>query len=1314
MMCENTLRTFVRCKLEGMPEDLWVRSRAGSHAGRGFHYQDAVATEFAVRAWRGELSLSRLVPEGLEDVSLQFETHWLHLQTKSRRAHRGQFTFAELRPAWRHLAERLPADKSARAGLVLEAPLAGAETGLDRTIRDLDSPQLKKSVAAAVAGVIDADDFCARTHVLVMPAPEEVAVELLADRLSLPPASCVAHQAILRGELARLADENGVRAADAPAALSVSEIARLLDNVNEAIDPSALEEAVREGIAELVDFATAINEERFFSGVDVVVGHVVAGLPLERPEVEQLAGGLSDRGVALAVGPSGAGKSALIWLTAYASRHRVRWYRVRRLHEGDVPALVRLVKGLSPSGATVGFVVDDLGRDDRAGFDRLVEELREQPAACVLGACREEDLFVVRTAHTAAQVRPTLDPELAQQIWRELRASNETSWTEWREPYERSERLLLEYGHLLTEGARLAETVASQVERRVREERALELEVLALVATADAFGAELDATRLMAALSVEMTHMKGALARLIDEHLIREHDGLLCGLHELRSRYVMDAVHRSPPPTIAESVRRAIDLVAGTALQPFLTRLLLEDAVADDVVIEATFARLNREPHPRALAGALQALRLVGFRRVAAEWREIFAAEDAAPTNVGLIAHFALHGGDYDIFPEPIRRAIERIAELEPVELRGTLLEKIAPQIPVALAAADVGSAATVLAALGEVGQSVAIDPAALARVADGASLSEVRVLLEAAYGTAPELAVALADRLGGSAALLERLEREQPWVRDAHLDVDDDGRLTAEAEYVYVAESAQPNAHDAVVELARYLAALAPAAEVAVCRAIDATGKTAGFGTPLANKAIDRRNLPSQAEIAWNRARHRAALAAVAAPTETDYLLAAREIIVRSTRLLRRTGDAWARGKLPTQQLVAEAIAVAEAANRLAPPPIPIETADPLEEGELPSADPASFVGTMIPNSLFLNLFKGEAVAPLIPQIVEQVDKLAEPERWRLLDEPPVAELAALRRALLDLHAVLAERAGGERVAQVALAAAGKSGLSAAAKVARRRAAHRMQGIADHVEQALADAGFAARVLHHEGEPDSYRWPSDDFLVLIEVPSIYDWQHDLESVVDLCRSPLKDRIGFQMAPVRDGRVVASFGVKVIDNVFPDNSVRDWPELPLPLLDEQLGDIVRHGLTGLHEASGILASVRRDEVHDDEVAVLDAAVARARGALQHVADLARNRDDQLLAEVGATLLELSQQVEDEAAALAGGQPVDRSLAASLLAGVNGCDGGDVFFAEVGMVVACVEWDVSPDGAWARVEQASAAIGSDQEGAASTTVNQVAG
>jgi hypothetical protein len=111
------------------------------------------------------------------------------------------------------------------------------------------------------------------------------------------------------------------------------------------------------------------------------------------------------------------------------------------------------------------------------------------------------------------------------------------------------------------------------------------------------------------------------------------------------------------------------------------------------------------------------------------------------------------------------------------------------------------------------------------------------------------------------------------------------------------------------------------------------------------------------------------------------------------------------------------------------------------------------------------------------------------------LLDEPPLADVAALRQALLDVFAVAAERARGNRVSGVALKNVGKSGLAATAKVARQRAAARMKIVAERLERALDDGGFNARVLRREGEPESHRWPSDDFLILVEVPSIFAWQ---------------------------------------------------------------------------------------------------------------------------------------------------------------------------------------------------------------------------
>lgn len=541
----------------------------------------------------------RIVPEGLDDVSLELEAGWLHLQVKSRREHRGRFTLAELASAWTQMSQRLSADPGSRAALVLEQPLDGAEIDSDHPLSSSADAKLRESIAEAIdrAGV-DLDDFLERTHVLVKPTPGAEALSLLSNRLNLPLSTCAAHLGILQSALTALADANGERQFSDMAAMSVPDIGRVIDDVSEAVDPSALEYAVREGLCELVDFATPLRDAEFFRGVDVKIGHVVAGLPTQRTAlVDALVDGLTQHGVGMVIGPSGSGKSALLWMAAHGTRHHVRWYRVRRVNIEDVAALARLVKGQRPGEATpVGLVIDDLGREGRGGFDPLLDELAEIPGVVVLGACREEDLVLVRSAQRAAQVRPTLDEELAAELWRHLHDRSETSWSEWREPYEQANGLLLEYGHLLTAGERLDDTVKAQVADRLREERTLELETLALVTTADTFGADVDAHRLSARLGTESMRLRGALERLVDEHLVVEQEGRLGGLHELRSEAAMRALHRIPPPTLTQTARRlVVDLLDPDGLQVFVVRVLEAGVVTDDAMVDALAARLADE-----------------------------------------------------------------------------------------------------------------------------------------------------------------------------------------------------------------------------------------------------------------------------------------------------------------------------------------------------------------------------------------------------------------------------------------------------------------------------------------------------------------------------------------------------------------------------------------------------------------------------------------------------------------------------------------------------------------------------------------------
>jgi hypothetical protein len=222
---------------------------------------------------------------------------------------------------------------------------------------------------------------------------------------------------------------------------------------------------------------------------------------------------------------------------------------------------------------------------------------------------------------------------------------------------------------------------------------------------------------------------------------------------------------------------------------------------------------------------------------------------------------------------------------------------------------------------------------------------------------------------------------------------------------------------------------------------------------------------------------------------------------------------------------------------------------------------------------------------------------------------------------------------------------------------------------------------------LRRSGNPDSGQWPNEDFLILVNVQTIPNWIDSLGKLADLCRPLLIDR-GFLMAPVRGGRVVASFARKVLTDTFPDDSIRNWPDLPL--LDERLTDAIRRGTEGILEASGVAASIRRAELHEAEAAALAAGQTRANEALGFVGALVAENDDHLLAEIHSVLTEMIRCLEHEIAAMRSGRADGHSLAASYLAGLRG-ESSDTFAAQIVTVIACAEWDVSPTGAWGRVE-----------------------
>ena len=149
--------------------------------------------------------------------------------------------------------------------------------------------------------------------------------------------------------------------------------------------------------------------------------------------------------------------------------------------------LTRLARGLMPTQATpIGFVVDNVGRPGVEAWDELVAECSLIPGVLLVGASREEDLFLVSSLAEIQVVRLSMDEGLAEGIWKELRGRDKTRLPHWIEAFTHSGGLLLEYMHILSAGTRLQDIVADQVRVRRAENRDLELRILSIAGTANA------------------------------------------------------------------------------------------------------------------------------------------------------------------------------------------------------------------------------------------------------------------------------------------------------------------------------------------------------------------------------------------------------------------------------------------------------------------------------------------------------------------------------------------------------------------------------------------------------------------------------------------------------------------------------------------------------------------------------------------------------------------------------------------------------------------------------------------------------------
>ncbi|MBB4010682.1 hypothetical protein [Allorhizobium taibaishanense] len=1183
-------------------------SRAGSNAGRGFRYQDAVSAWMAVEIWAGQRAPAIVIPEGGDDIELRGEATSF-VQVKSRREHLGDYTEGETAGHIEDLWNRsfCSAPQPQRLELVLEREVEGLSPLNDHpAVRWIKGP-----ISTRLAKFNGSSDLLRRTSIVVATSPQEWAIGLIVNRLNCAPIAAQMCFAELLVRVGSLADANGRLASENYRGVSISDTETTIRDVMAAIDIDAIEQALMNGVCEPVDFLTPLNDPNFYLGVDVEPGHIAAGLVAERPRSRSaLVAGIEQRRAALIVGPSGAGKSALMWEAANSLRHTVRWFRIRRLSAADIPSLRQLVRTFRASeDSPLGFVMDDVGRNGPESWGALLKEAMSVPGVVLLGSVREEDVTLIAERARAAEIRADPDDELAERLWRELREAGMTNWAGWYEPWKMSNGLLLEYVHILARGQRMHELLADQVAARVSDpKRSLELDILRSGAWAGAANAEVDASRLARALSVSEADLSRALQRLIEEHLVRSPaPGAVTGLHKLRSEELLQLTHQTILPTLKTSFERTVASVPATDLEPLVADTLSARRLPVPAVLDGLISRLEGEQDARALASVLRGL---GSGRVSSgvdEWLDTPEARALPRTQIGSAAMLGIAGIDLSslaIIPE-VQAAADRLSQIKGSpedDPRRLLMERMSPSALSALIeTADLASLDDILAALVGMPLPAAVRTS-LVQVPEGL-LNANLDLLGSLMGTLSTLDREIASHWVaevGQEALFARVQAETAWAGPVITEGSDDG-VIVRCDLWYVAGSVQENQHDAVVGLCELILALCPSADIAVSNAITAGGELAGLAQlPLATKRIPRDNLPPPSVPQWNRRWRDLISRRVAAPSYSDYLARGVAILDALVPTLEKVFDAHFRGKDALGNLADKLNALNADTEALTPPTVSSLEASGAGHEE---ANTAVTKFQNLLHSASVNLVKRFAILPnqagayiaWLSDLITDADTTIVEEPWHLIGDGPPLMLNRLKTLLETLRLLAGEAHENKQAPTATWSARGKGArvgnsvrlVSLSARAAgETRLAQRKAGI----ERLAEEAGIAAQFHLRVNAKGILPWPPADVLALLPAPNVADAVVTLAEQAELVRSFVDPSIHLTIMPYIEGVAFPALGKSGYQTLLPDmEGAAFWAEqLGLPQAPSTVVSMFGEVLTLASELGAMDQKRLGDETRPEE------------------------------------------------------------------------------------------------------------------------------
>ena len=1243
-------------------EELWAETRHGAWSGKGYRYQDRFISLLLIKQWAGQIPNGYIIPEGFEDVVLELENREIWVQIKSLKS--GSFSVKEVESIHKDIDDkiaRLTNEKTFEVAIGLQRPCTSvAIKGVEHLLSN------------------------SKQCIVVSEQPELEAISILVERLGV--AEAIAENLFngVSARVGKISDDNGTIVFDDRQKISTTDIERFILNYLETSDSSAIDIAFRKGVIEPVDFKTPVEDPAFYSGVKAQPGHIASGLIIDRPEqVEVIVQSFKLVRQVIVSGPSGAGKSSLVWLCANRMAKATRWFRIGSSATLDeVKEIQRFVRARNPNpDSSIGLVCDELNSTNIAFWHNLNEEILKLPNVILLGAVRKEDLSNLQGVRDAEIISVELDEELAKTLWQELQKREKTNWLHWKEPFEQSNGLLLEYTHILTQGKRLEILLQEQVQQRENENRLDELRILRAASLITSLNGEVEVSILLEVLEISPDKGAIALKRLLNEHLVRESvPGVLGGLHSLRSNALAKLTHDGLALKEEDTFLATLNAVSVPTLAQVIQLALKDLTRFDFQKLNDTLLSLQRTNEKvEVLVAILQGLGFATAEKRAKQFISLLE-EMNIERSLWSVASMLSVGDkalpDLD-FAENFGRIKNVILQFrrQPKE---DYRQQFCDQLQALPNLTSISELHIVLVSM--IGMT---NPPSIKFNIQNIDQGEVDVkkivrVLEAAYAVSPGTAGSLCSSFGGEEQLMRDVASQFTWITSPIIEQGTHGR-TVRADYYYVSDQLKRDLNEVAVEICRTLLAIVPSAEAAACSVINPDGSIVQVKDfPLMTKDIPRENLPPESQVGWNRIFCQLILSNANVMTLTEYAMTLSELIRRTESVFNEITEKWVRGSKfhNRERLAEECNAISQICNELSftvVPNVPLTIHDAVKEGV--STDTAGTLLTNILNNLVSRLFSinietdARGLAGFTLNLAEDAQKQANSTIWRVLSKDPVEQLVALSERLLNLAQVLQElgtdntKSARDLLAGMATRASFGRSLASASKFCRSRSEQRLRQKLEQLILNLAAEGVKAEYKTRSLEKnEGIYWPPVEVLLIVKLLNLNELAN-LENILQCCRNGMPGNQAFTVAFECGRKIIPGMAFKVYpDSFFPDlNFVGDWgTELGGRFLHSEVLDAFDKGLASIFDISSIL-SCRDINFYSEEDKLLSNAVEQFRMATDEIETiLQKERKDAYLWAL-QYLYEFFTRLEDEANSRDNGFPILSSMSISpndVLSGIS--------------------------------------------------------